>query len=513
MNKPAFGMKMKWLFCCMLMGTLVMIPTNAFSEQRIPVFINGQQQYFQQEPFIENGSTLVPFRPIFEALGVSIDWNDETKTITGTKGSLTVKLTIESDKAVVNGALTNLAVAPRIVEGSTFVPLRFVGEATGYDVSWDTITSSVRITDTATLYPIRNQGVYGFINKDGQIVIEPRFQEVKGDTFVTDLHLIETDSFHVEQAYINRYGEEVIANSDVLPGEKVEFLSTEFTESLARFRKVTNSGKAQLAYDQKVGFINTKGDIVIEPKYDYAGEFHEGLAYVYIGNEYWYVNTRGERAIPIVFEEAVDFQDGFARVKDNGKFGIIDKQGSYIIQPIYDEIGEFRDGIARVQSNGKYGYVNSKGNQIISPQYEDAGDFSEGLAYVYMKDKYGYIDDLGQVVIEPFYDMASEFSEGLAAVGLSGNHGYIDSNGRVIIEPNYVVADEFISGLAFVMDENGNKMYVDQTGKVIIPLSSGMSHGSFDKNGVLQIEHAEEGSPSIMGYISNTGRWIWKEAE
>ena len=164
------------------------------------------------------------------------------------------------------------------------------------------------------------------------------------------------------------------------------------------------------ASNGKYGFKDQRiGKWVIEPKYDSAGDFSEGLADVYL----------------------------------NHKWGYIDKTGKMVIEPKYDEAGVFHDGLARVELNHKYGYIDKTGRIVIEPKYDDAKYFSEGLAAVYLNHKYGYIDKTGKWIIEPKYDNAGNFSEGFAFVELNYKYGYIDKTGKMVIEPKYDDAGNF----------------------------------------------------------------------
>lgn len=97
-------------------------------------------------PFIENGSTLVPFRTIFEELGYTINWNDSEKSIVAIRMGSQMKLIINNNNAVVNGEQKMMSLAPKIVNGRTFVPLRFVSENAGSNVEWDDSTKTAYIT-------------------------------------------------------------------------------------------------------------------------------------------------------------------------------------------------------------------------------------------------------------------------------------------------------------------------------------------------------------------------------
>ncbi|UUZ91158.1 hypothetical protein LJK87_36390 [Paenibacillus sp. P25] len=99
--------------------------------------IDNKEVHFDVPPVIKNGTTLVQLRPAFEAMGLTLKWTPESKTIEGSKGKFGVKLKIGSSEAQINDQpATELEVAPEIMDGSTMVPLRFIAEATGRSVYW-----------------------------------------------------------------------------------------------------------------------------------------------------------------------------------------------------------------------------------------------------------------------------------------------------------------------------------------------------------------------------------------
>lgn len=108
------------------------------------VVLNGQELAFDVPPVIEKGRTLVPLRVIFEALGVNVNWDDRTRTVTAAKGGTEIKLVI-GGRAYKNNQPVALDVPAKIVKGRTLVPLRFVSEALGAFVFWDGATQTVTI--------------------------------------------------------------------------------------------------------------------------------------------------------------------------------------------------------------------------------------------------------------------------------------------------------------------------------------------------------------------------------
>jgi len=127
--------------------TVVVSPTatSTAPAQDIKVIYQGKQVDFSgTKPMIKNGSTLVPLRAIFEAMGATVDYANGN--ITAKKGDTIVKLTVGKTTATVNGKSVTLSVPSQIINGSTLVPLRFIGEAFGNKVDWDAKTLTVTIS-------------------------------------------------------------------------------------------------------------------------------------------------------------------------------------------------------------------------------------------------------------------------------------------------------------------------------------------------------------------------------
>ena len=116
--------------------------TNVFG---ISVTINAQKLKVSNEPVIENGTTLVPMRSIFEGLGMTLNWDDSTKTATATDNKTEIKLTLGSNIAYINGVATNLSVPAKSINGSTMVPVRFISEALGNTIEWNGEDQAVNV--------------------------------------------------------------------------------------------------------------------------------------------------------------------------------------------------------------------------------------------------------------------------------------------------------------------------------------------------------------------------------
>ncbi|SDO22120.1 Copper amine oxidase N-terminal domain-containing protein [Paenibacillus sp. yr247] len=111
----------------------------------VKLYVNGDEPVTEVAPFIREGSTLVPFRAISEALKATVTWNGEDRSVTVTSGTTTIKLLIDSKTAYVNGNPVTLDVPATIKDSSTVVPVRFVSEALKATVKWEPDTTSVVI--------------------------------------------------------------------------------------------------------------------------------------------------------------------------------------------------------------------------------------------------------------------------------------------------------------------------------------------------------------------------------
>ncbi|KRE86415.1 hypothetical protein ASG89_10400 [Paenibacillus sp. Soil766] len=141
----------KWIVSGMLgisLLTGVAGVSAAEGDQGIKVLVDNKALSFEVQPFITAGNTLVQFRTAFEALGLKVAWDESKQEVTGSSDKLNVKLVIGSNTVSMNGKAYELEVAPVIKDNVTFIPLRFVGEASGREVSWDGLSRTVYIADT-----------------------------------------------------------------------------------------------------------------------------------------------------------------------------------------------------------------------------------------------------------------------------------------------------------------------------------------------------------------------------
>lgn len=240
-----------------------------------------------------------------------------------------------------------------------------------------------------------------------------------------------------------------------------------------------NEGLACVGKDEKYGFINEKGEVVIPCKYKYPTQVSEGL--IPVCNDffkYGYIDTKGNQVIEFKYDQARDFENGYAIVRTNsGGVGMIDKNGNEIFPCEYKQLGQFSDGLCWYGMGNSYYCVNENKEiviQIKSDQYDYIpAPFINGLCEVCKDRKYGLINKKGETVLEPIEGLGFSYDGNdigyAAVVNTEGKWGFVDAKGNLVIPYKYDTIDYFREGLALVWQ--GDKYgYIDKSGKEVIPI-------------------------------------------
>jgi len=106
----------------------------------IKIFVDGQliefSKYDNVNPAIIENRVYVPLRAIVEKLGATVDWDETTGSITIKLFDKTIGLVVDSEYASVNGQQVIMDARPRIIDGRTLVPIRFISESLSMTVEW-----------------------------------------------------------------------------------------------------------------------------------------------------------------------------------------------------------------------------------------------------------------------------------------------------------------------------------------------------------------------------------------
>ncbi len=299
----------------------------------------------------------------------------------------------------------------------------------------------------------------GFINRKGEFIVKPIFDDAEG--FSEGYALIRMKSRY---GFIDEYG-----NLLIDPRKDERFVDGKsFSDGYAALKRVDGKWgfieKEDLQVDKKhkwkrleeievIKEVNDKKKLsLFEYQFEDVGSFSEGLAPIKLNGKWGYVDTSGYIAVEPIYDAAEEFEDGLAEVGINKEDGFIDRSGKEVIKPGSIEFGllvEFSEGLIAFEKNERYGFVNNYGKIIVEPIFDKANDFSEGLAVVRVGTKYGFIGKDGKFEIEPIYDLAFGFHNGIASVMVDSKWGCIDKSGNFIISPKYNFLVSHIEGDIF----------------------------------------------------------------
>ncbi|MBL4625447.1 MAG: WG repeat-containing protein, partial [Flavobacteriales bacterium] len=300
--------------------------------------------------------------------------------------------------------------------------------------------------------------------------------------------------------YVNSKLEEIIIRLD---GQIIQPSVHQFSEGLGRF-----------SYDDKIGFIDPSGKIVIAPIYNVANSFENGQTLIRQDKLWGLIDKQGKFIAEPVYEKIMDLDKGYRIIILNGKKGVMDSTGGVVVQPEYRFLQSTQTGKWFVDKKKEgYGVIDPSGN--FKPMPEDSKDhlkFINGYIIAFGRKGRGLIDDNCQWIVQPIYDgfepmhddMARAiidkeerwfyisktgkeikiegarskndygvFREGLGPVYNGTKVGFIDSEGNWIIEPQFDKQPfnkgkmQFVDGRALVM--KGKKYgYIDIKGNWII---------------------------------------------
>lgn len=313
--------------------------------------------------------------------------------------------------------------------------------------------------------------------------------------------------------------------------------------------------------DGKCGFIDTFGNEIIPPTYEYGTHSTEGLAVARLNGAYGFIDSNNDFVVPFCHEDVNNvreksffswgrgffnldnscffeckeniitsgFHEGFAcltrppnmttnRQISTPTCGLISRTGDWMIAPqteycFYQEVSQGLLAASMWMKSGAMlsGFLNTSGEIAIPFIFTEVRSFSEDLAPVREAEpngKCGYINQKGNYVISPKFNDAWEFSEGLAAAAITKKTtkiGFIDKNGDYVIPPQFNMVEKFHANCASVMEGRNHKCgLINTRGEFILePCFSEIKYCSDDIYKVVDKQRK-------LYYINSLGNWIYK---
>jgi len=249
---------------------------------------------------------------------------------------------------------------------------------------------------------ISDPGKWGYIDKTGKVVIPMKFT-------------------HAES-----FSEGLAA---ITVGDKGAFIDHDAKLAFEVPLDVTlgfREGVVGVIYMGTLAYFDRTGKR-ISPPFDYGPRNHsfsEGLVLVAINGKSGFMDRTGKLVIEPQFEDAGDFSEGLAPVKVRGE----------VMTRCPREPSGYRKSFRM-----KWGYVDKTGKFVIPPEFEWADPFSEGLGAIYQCDEGFFIDKTGKKIVLGNFSSVSPFVAGVSRIHVGVNEdrmwGLIDKTGKMIWGP------------------------------------------------------------------------------
>ncbi|MBR5835329.1 MAG: WG repeat-containing protein [Bacteroidales bacterium] len=311
---------------------------------------------------------------------------------------------------------------------------------------------------------VKEDGMWGYIDRSGTVVISPEYQEAgdfnedglaivrKGEKYgvinaegavLSGIMFDEIGSFSDGFALARSSDLQYLLDDkgDVHNIDKGYFMGN-FSEGMAPVQNMRTG---------KWGFVNRKGYLVIDMKYDTVYSFSNNIALVKHRNEYLYLSKEGRRKrIEGAAGQPLKFVNGFAKISTATGVGFIGKDLKLLTVYGKDASDFNQEGLAALElETGELVYVSRSGRIQFKADYDRIGNFNNGLAWVYKNGKYGYINTKGELVIDTLFTTATDFRDSVAFVSTKDRYGCIRYT------PGYKMPEVSFTSLA-IKDGNAN---------------------------------------------------------
>jgi hypothetical protein len=257
-------------------------------------------------------------------------------------------------------------------------------------------------------------------------------------------------------------------------------------------------------------------ELAIDPSFDAAGLFHEGLAPVKVDGSWGLIDRNGRMVVKPQYDGVLGGSDGRFAVLKDGLWGYVTSGGALTIEPRFEAVRPFKDGVAAVKAGGLWGYITPSGQFLEPPKFEQVSDFDSGFALVIATGECRIYHRSGETPVEgsdgdfPLwlpgardgprdlvlqeisegrgilrvddkryyvakergayggYEIARPYNEGLAAVRVAPDRWtYVDLEGKVAMDASFEGAREFGNGVAPAA-RDGRWGYIDRRGRFVV---------------------------------------------
>jgi hypothetical protein len=315
--------------------------------------------------------------------------------------------------------------------------------------------------------PVYQDHKYGFVNKDGILVINNEYFSV--GHFYNELAPVKLNSSFNGVGFINQKGETVFEFENYwFLGELSEFkndIAILFNKSESKFVVIDLNGN-------KVCEIPYKNDLMIKSFYNRYLATYETKDDIKLHYEVY--SPEGGKLFRINNHsrykdfEIIDFDGEYFTLKMNGFRKLIDLKGENVYIEDYSLV-EFNGKYGKIAANNKFGLVNKNFEIIEYPIFDDLQLNSNDYTSFKIFEEWGFLDKSFNVIINPIYEEVGNFGKNECCVKKEGKFGIINRGNDFIIKPQF--NNFIISNNSNFIFSNNQKGFVDKKGKIQIDSS------------------------------------------
>lgn len=293
------------------------------------------------------------------------------------------------------------------------------------------------------------------MTKYGEVIIPARWDELGSDNRPSFPHYQDFSLIEVRDG--NNWGAVNEKGEILIPAMYKEVQIQPRTEDRFEIRVQD--------FNDKYGFIDYNGKIIVDFKYDYCESvFIDGMCVVGRDFGYTVIDKKGNELMPLVPDRLSYYHGTFAATNESGSY-ILDKNGNLLFKGDYDEVHTTAEGIAEVMKDKKHGLVDFDGNILLPPIYDLVYFMEEKNVYLASDSFYDYYFDINlNLIKEPSEKMSAHYigDDNLLWFKKNGKLGIITTDGKevapCIYEDIYSVDGYFIvrlNGLAGILNPDG----------------------------------------------------------
>ncbi len=248
---------------------------------------------------------------------------------------------------------------------------------------------------------------------------------------------------------------------------------------------------------------------------------HASLFPYWENNKFGYIDEHGTVIIPARFNAVEEFSEGLANVREGGYYGYINPEGEWVIKPVYDYTQPFSEGIAVAYKGARASYIRRDGTVILELDCVDAGAFVNGTAIITCrKRKMGVIDTSGHFILDTLYENITPVKGGNFIVSSAGDAVFVaDSKGAVVVPPGRYRGIKSI-GEGYMQAEIQDtihkieiSIFLEATGKELFRKDSSQTYVDLEmSSGSLTFNMFVSGKKDLHGIMDKSGRVIYADS-